>query len=359
MKKIFYLLVITAFVFTSCDPMEEIDKDLNNQESVVVGETIFTLSDDDYSDLELNYGSFSSVDDAKMMIPGLLIDKFPVWGKSSLATVTFNLYKSNKIRNVLDAYEVTAADYSELGYNYGNFSSTSDLNSFMGWKYPDATRGDLIELSYRYYIGGGVTEDKISKLLLLDEWKVITEFSNEDYNAMGHTYPNFGNKDEAKHKIAIYLKTLLPYAYDGDNITSLFNYRHKVDGVYQVDEIIAPFTYDGSVWNYISSVIEETVKFGHNGISWEPDNTIVYTLTNADYTLVGNGQYFNFDVRAGKDDETEEARIVKINTILLNNFPSTEEGQKYLVKYAVYTGAAEIWQTKMIFDGVEFKKFEE
>jgi len=358
MKKIIYLLSLLAIVFTSCDPMENINNEIDKDENVIVGDTEFTLSDDDYSDLDLNYGSFSSIDDAKTMIPSLLTDKFPVWGAGSLATVTFNFYKPNSINDEIDAYEVTTADYDELGYNYGNFSSPNDINTFCEWKYPDATRGDIVELTYKYYTGQ-TTVDKIIKIILLDSWKETIELSDDDYTAMGRLHPNFKYKDDAEHKIGIYLKTLLPYSFENDNVVTLYNWRHKVEGSYVVDVNVAPFTYDGTNWSYIGSVIEETVKFGHNGTVWEPDNTIIYSLTNDDYTLIGNGQYFNFDVRSGKDDETEEARIVKINTILLNNFPDTEEGQKYLVRYSIYNGSAGTWEIKMIFDGVEFIKFEE
>ena len=176
---------------------------------------------------------------------------------------------------------------------------------------------------------------------------------------MGRNYPNFKYKDDAEHKIGIYLKTLLPYAYENDDVVTLYNWRHKVNDNYVIDVNVAPFHFDGTNWNYIGSTIEQTIKFGHNGTAWEPDNTIVYTLTNDDYVLVGNGQYFNFDVRSGKDDETEEARIAKINTILLNNFPNAQEGQKYLVRYAIYNGSAGTWETKVILQGGEYVKYEE
>jgi len=357
MKKIIYLVSILALLFTSCDPMEDINSEVDKQDNPVVGNIMYTLTDDDYDDLELNYGSFNTVDDAKTKIPGLLLDKYPVWGTGSLAQITFNLYKPNSINDEIDAYEVSAQDYTDLGYNYGNFSSPNDINTFCEWKYPDATRGDIVELTYRYYTGQ-TTVDKIKRIILLDSWKETIEFSDDDYTAMGRLNPNFKYKDDAQHKIGIYLETLLPYSFENDNIVTIYNWRHKVDGSYVIDEVVAPYTFDSTNWNYISSVIEETVKFGHNGIVWEPDNTIVYSLTNDDYTLVGNGQYFNFDVRAGKDDETEEARIIKINTILFNNFPNSVEEQKYLVKYSVYTGSAETWETKVILENGEYILFE-
>ena len=77
MKKIIYLIGIVALLFTSCNPMEDIYNDLDkDKETAVTGDTNFTMSDEDYAFLELNYGSFSSMDDAKTKIPQLLTDKY-------------------------------------------------------------------------------------------------------------------------------------------------------------------------------------------------------------------------------------------------------------------------------------------
>ena len=76
----------------------------------------------------------------------------------------------------------------------------------------------------------------------------------------------------------------------------------------------------------------------------------------ADYELVGNGNYGNFDVRAGKVEEPEAVRVDKISTILLNNFPSDAEGQKYIVTYNIYNGAAGIWSLAVIKEGNAYVK---
>jgi hypothetical protein len=70
--------------------------------------------------------------------------------------------------------------------------------------------------------------------------------------------------------------------------------------------------------------------------------------------LVGNGNYNNFDVRAGKDEETIEARLVKLNTILKANFPSSAQGQKFSVTYAVYDGANGVRITNVVLEGSDY-----
>ena len=67
MKKLIYIIMVLGLVFTSCDPMDDIHSAIDAQEEVITGEITITLSDEDYDDLNLSYGNFSSLDDAKTM----------------------------------------------------------------------------------------------------------------------------------------------------------------------------------------------------------------------------------------------------------------------------------------------------
>ena len=112
MKNIIYLLAFVAVLFVSCDPLDDVYEELDALSSdVVVGETALTLTDDDYDDLGLNFGNFNSTDQAKSLIPGLLTDKFPVWGKGSLAEVTYELYAPKQEQDSIVRYTVTTEDY--------------------------------------------------------------------------------------------------------------------------------------------------------------------------------------------------------------------------------------------------------
>ena len=55
-------------------------------------------------------------------------------------------------------------------------------------------------------------------------------------------------------------------------------------------------------------------------------------------------------------EELEDVRVEKISTILLNNFPSDTEGQKYIVTYNIYNGAAGIWSLAVIKEGSAYVK---
>ena len=354
MKKIFYSFAILSLLFTSCNPMEEIYTDIDSAETVISGEAVFTLTDADYETLELNYGNFSSTDDAKEALPGFLTDKFPVWGAESLAAVTFKLY--NKVntysRNI---YELSDDEHNAItGKTYGNFDKSYHVTNYLEATYPDAERGDFYSLRYRFYSGG---ESTLTDGFAFEngEWTKITGFTEEEYNAMGESYPNFSSHDEAEAKTPVALLDIYKFAPKnaGDIVSTMYE-LYKGGGV--TKSYTANYISDGSTFSKYNNVINETIKFGHDGTSWVPDNTIKYTLTAADYELVGNGNYGNFDVRAGKDEELESVRLDKVNTILLNNFPSDEEGQKYIVSYNIYNGANGVWSLAVIKEGSAYVK---
>lgn len=334
---------------TACDPMEDIYEVIDAKEDIITGEIAFELNDDDYDDLDLSYGNFSSIDDAKTMIPGLLTDKYPVWGEGSLATVTFKWY--NRIDTYSkNVYELSDDEHNEItGKTYGNFDKSYHIFDYLEAKYPNPSEEDFHSLSYRFYAGGEIT---LTDGFYYDgtEWVKITGFTKDEYKAMGESYPNFSSHDEAAAKIPVAL--LDKFKFDpkeaGDIVEAMYEI-YKGSGV--TKSYTSNFIFDGVAFSKYNNVANETIKFGHDGINWVPDNTIKYVLTAADYDLVGNGRYGNFDVRSGKDEETVEARLAKINTILLNNFSGMLEGQKFVVSYNVYSGAAEVWQMKVILSG--------
>ena len=374
MKKLVYLLVVVGAMLTSCDPMEDIYNDIDSVDKPIVGVDDYTLTDDDYADLELGFGSFDSEDQAKEVIPGFLSDAFPYWGNGSAVLVTYNLYQSNSIKSEVN-YSVTDEDYAALGFNYGNFDSSGDMVELLMYKYPEAVRGDMVDLTYKYYSAGS-TSEVTNNFILLDSWEMVREFTTEEYNAMEQSYPNFSSQDVAEFNIGTYLKTLYPYAMEGDRVVTM--YELYVSGA-DNRMIIVPFVFDGTKWNAIESVNESSLQFGNDNGTWVPDNTIRYTLEGADYDYMSAqlinepgfespassmGNYGNLDRRLGNanywsDDTTTnsaglEDMIQTALAILLDKLdPSAADGQKYLMTYDIYNGANTTETTPMIkTDGV-------
>ncbi len=591
MKKIFLLLTVFSMVFASCEPLEDIHNAIDAKETVIVGDANYTLTDDDYSDLGLNYGSFSSIDDVKTDIPPFLADMYPAWGKSSTVNLSYKLYIGNAFS--VDNYSLVQADYTTSGSSLLGFESTAtpadhlvnilttnisspeegdyasaqyyqftggaytvtptvsleenldygttagDLTTISagGWAhhsgsdnqlmyaaenltmagYPTSNVGGSLALSssgsedvnialssiittnmvytsalvklstvsggtyflhlmeedgsYSYSARVGAKDDGSGKILfgigassstltygttsydldttylLVTSYNIATGVANlhvlsavastepstpeatntgnagnsanrigirqggggptalidgirvsntwssimsnavladevvgnkESYTA-NYTFSggawslpttgyyaitdtdfadmgisNFGSSTSADDYLPTFLNIKFPYAKVGDELQVLYKYVSSSSGPQTRGN---SFTKTGNnTWDTYKSTIDKTTGFGHDGTVWVIDNTIKYTLTAADYTLVGNGNYGNFDVRTGRDEETEASRIAKINTILLNNFPNDAEGQKYIVSYNIYNGAAGVWQLAVIKTGGAYVK---
>ena len=159
MKKLIYLIMVVGLVFTSCEPMDDIHAALDAQENIVVGDAEYTLTGDDYDDLELGYGSFSSEDDAKADIPDLLAEMFPVWGKGSSVLVGYQLYIGNAFG--VDEYTLIQDDYTTSGSDLLGFQSDAKPEDFLGdilaTNITGADNGDYAVTNYFQFSGAAYT----------------------------------------------------------------------------------------------------------------------------------------------------------------------------------------------------------
>ena len=169
MKKILLLIAVFSMVFTSCEPLEDINTEIDADVSVITGDVIYTLTDEDYDILELSFGSFSSEDDAKTALPGFLSDKYPVWGKGSSALISYNLYVGNAegISDYTGAntYSLALVDYPGALDNatafYEDEKPTEFLPDILVSGITDAVDGDVVLAKYKQYVGetvNGITE---------------------------------------------------------------------------------------------------------------------------------------------------------------------------------------------------------
>jgi hypothetical protein len=162
MKKIIYLLTLSAFVFTACAPNEDINAEIDAQDNPIVGDATYTFTDEDYEALELGSGSFSSVDDAKTMIAPYLqtIAPFQYWGNGSSVTVNYELYVGSadgvSDYTYAEPYEFSNADYAATGSNafgfYPNVDPNDEIPAVLDAQIMDATEGQILLVEYDQYI---------------------------------------------------------------------------------------------------------------------------------------------------------------------------------------------------------------
>ncbi len=364
-----YLLLLAVFVITACDPLKDINAELDANPTAIIVDLDFVLSEDDYAlsgnENAGDFGNFSTEDDAKEGIPNILAEKYPALGNGSSAIVGYDLYAPKQRQKIQFIYEVTTADYDALGHNFGNFSSFSDITEFLDWKYPSLesyedvpqtfpspSNGDLVFLEYKYW-APGLQYLKDGFIYTSNGWEQTSGFTDDEYTAMGENYANFSSDDEAELKIPIFLKQKYLYSpREAGDIESFTYGLYKSGTVYGT---LIRYIYDGMDWNIYSNTIQQVLQLGNIDGQWVPDNTIKYTMNGADYDLVmtnyatinaegvaSMAQYGNYDLRIWSDEEITNS----IADVLANNFASADEGQKYLVTYSVYTGSANETPTK-------------
>lgn len=354
MKKSIYLFaILLGIVLVGCNPLEDIHDEINaNTSKTVTGDVVFTLSDDDYDDLDLSYGNFSTLDDAKADLPDFLMSKYPALGEGSTAIVTFKLY--NRVKTYEGpVYELSEAEQNAItGDTYGNFDRDYYIYDYLDATYPTPSEGDFHSLRYRYYSG---VETTLTDGFAYENgaWVKFTGFTPDQYVAMGEGYPNFSSEDEAMQKIPIALLDVYKYAPKsaGDIVLSMYE-LYVGGGVTQ--SYTAAFIFDGTSFSAYNNVIEQTLQFGNDGTAWVPDNTIKYTLQPADYASIVDAlsskypnstssmdNYGNFERRPGNNAEWTPIMIAEAMDVVLSKLdPSAEEGQKYVVTYDIYNGSS-------------------
>ena len=280
--------------------------------------------------------------------------------------VTYKVYAPKSSHKKLFRYTVTTEDYDANPdtAEFDNFDDVAQIYTFLDAKYPTPADRDLVSLTYKFYDGTAKTLNN-GFFYTNGAWEMIQGFTDAEYTLMGEGFPNFSSADEAATKIPIYLKDKFKYEpKEAGDIESIMYKLYStdvddVDGDGRVDDnttvsFIGYYIYDGSSWSKYNNEIFETLQFGFDGTTWIPDNTIKYTLAREDYTFIGDAlaskysgpaasasNYGNFDRRVGNAAEWTDAMLVEGMGILLDDkAPNAEEGQKYIMTFDIYNGAA-------------------
>ncbi|GAA5225406.1 hypothetical protein [Membranihabitans marinus] len=363
MKNIYLMLsgLVLVLGLFSCDSLKDTyaELDENYQDPSGIQELSITMGDDEYQLLEdvdgaesiANYKSFSSEDEAKTYIPYVLDYLYPQLGKGASASVDYHIY-SAIVSNNEYSFELTDADYQALGQEEGSLDSQWDVFDAVEYKLANPEHLDLVSLEY-VYDDGTTVDTVIGKIARYnDDWLLADQPTSEEYAMMGQSFPNFSSRTTAKRNLAILLDQKYPFAYEGDVKAVVFTYTYVPSGGDRVfEDYLAIFEFDGSQWMVIPDLKVANLKFGFDGSQWVPDNTIRFTLSSADFSLIGGnqggdagesaGNYGNFDRRpTGSAYWSDEMILAGINFLLNTNYPSSAVGQKYLITYAIYDGGA-------------------
>ncbi len=379
MKKVFYLLAFVAVFFTSCDPLDDVYDELDAQGpgNIIVGEAKFTLTDDDYDDLGLNFGNFGSTDQAKSLLPAFLADKFPVWGEGSLAEVTYELFAPLQEQDSIVRYTVTTEDYDSNPETerFNNFDDNDQIFDFLNVRYPNPVDNMLVSLTYDFF-NGSVNEFNNGFFYTDGEWKFIPGLTDDEYTLVGERFPNFSNEDEADEKMPLLLLDKFKFNFPeaGDIEATMYKLFVRdvsdLDGDGRTDDrttysFIKYFQYDGAAWSAYDNTVNETLQFGNDGTTWVPDNTITYTIGSSDIAIIASAlestypnpvanvvRFNSFDRRASSGNYWNDDMLLEAFNALLDSVnPGAEEGQKYVLTFATFTGSVVDETQKVIKSG--------
>lgn len=369
MKKFNYLLTaitIGAMSIVGCDPVEDINDQLEANEAGIFDVFDYTLTEDDYKEtLELGYANFNTVDDAKTLIPTVLNTNFPVLGDASLANVSYDLYAPVSTESSLIVYTVSTADYDANPdtAQYNNFDDEEQIYTFLDSKFPNVANRTLVSLTYVFYNGSSQTLNN-GFLRVNGEWQFVLGLTSAEYTAVGQGFANFNTEDEALRKLPIFLLDKFKYEEIAVNTVKSTMYKLYTTDVDDIDgdgsktdratySYIVNFIYDGSSWSEYNNTLRMTLQFGNDSGIWVPDNTVAYSFTQGDIALVSStlltkypgpadnvGFFKSFDRRSGSSNYWSDDMMIEAIGIVLDSInPNAEEDQKYAVTVVIYNGS--------------------
>ena len=325
--------------FTACEPMEDINEEIDEKISNVEGSIEYTLTEEDYTDnLGLNFTSFDSEEDAKALIPGLLSNLYPALGKNSSVNATFNVYDPIRVED----YMVTASDYEAIGLSDDYFSTMKNITDFLKYQFPQAEEGDYVALTYN------TLSDEILYSLKDSDFDLIGEKLADKYQEPASSAAQYGNFERRDVRDSYWSNEMILEALNvvlSENINGVTGQKYNVS--YKI--------YDGE-----SGTESMTLLF--NGNAYIAVGGTSYELNADDYDLVGeqlgesypgpagNAARFNsFDVREGGDNFWSMDMILEaVNIVLNENYPDAENGDQFEISYDVYDGSVSTKITAVI-----------
>lgn len=332
MKKLNYLFsaLFAAGLVASCDPVEDINDQLEANEPGISTVLDYTLTDDDYEALELSFGNFSSVDDAKALIPQVLNDNFPVLGEGSLANVTFKIYDPIRVVN----YSVVDADYASAGLSTSYAAGLGDIQDILDFKYPQAENGDYVNLTYK------VLADEIQYTLDADDFDLIGEELATKYPDPASNAAQYSSFEIRDTRDTYWSEEMILEAINialSDNFDNVTNQKYSVSYA----------TYNGS-----GGADSMTVQF--DGNAYVAVGGTAFEISDDEFIQIGNEfattypepaasaiEFDNFERRTDDDAYWSDAMILEaVNFLLGEKYADAAEGAKFEITYDVYTGSA-------------------
>jgi len=198
--------------------------------------------------------------------------------------------------------------------------------------------------------------------------------SSADYDSMGEEFGQPGRFDNFSSSVpaADYLDTFLgikyPFAQEEDQIFVIYKYFSSNSGLGTRGN---SYTFTNGLWTAHESTIETSLQFGFDNGVWVPDNTIRYTITQANFDYIeanyaatagfedavsSMANFGNFDRRPSNNAYWSNDMILTVFADLLDNVIASgaADGQKYVISVDIYDGSSGVEEFAVIKDAGEW-----
>ncbi|GET20452.1 hypothetical protein [Prolixibacter denitrificans] len=227
MNKLYKFLIIIAVALAGCNPMEDINNQLDQQKEAPTAEFEYTLSDADYSSIS-SYAleNASSHQDSAIAdaiaedlalpegfaadyIPALMSELHPALGKNSVAKVSYNFTNGPKayLYDIKSApeYGVSDDDYMQFGGAVAEFKYFSPSNppedylpTILNNGVSGASSGDIRLVTYEYsdtdpdYTG---EEGVVAFTMSSSDYELLVNYVMNDPDLSSYMDPNYDNSE--------------------------------------------------------------------------------------------------------------------------------------------------------------------
>ncbi len=382
MKKILFIIALgAAFIFNACDPMKDINDELDTiydnadkRAQFLIDKQVapeaYTLTESDYelssNESVANYHNFSASALPKDYLPEILNQLFSGENAQSMM-VTYDYY-SSPVVDKANAYVISDSEYSEMGQRYSNFDNADEAEALIAKL-----------LDRKVYVEDAGTEQTVEYTMFAtyeDRFIKVNEdgtseevgYTSDAVEVTDAIYEATGNgKYKNFYRIENALEDLAQYATD--SALAPITYKALVYQNYLSEYVV--YIFDGSNWMVKQSVMPVTEELNYalneNDITqsyWWADPAIKITLTGADYALFpgdgsagGTAKYGNFDLRSGNIPGPDTAKLVEMIGEMLDTNYGAVEDQQYLVTYAYYDGGSGSATIRIIKQGGTWSEY--
>lgn len=369
MKNYFGLLAAGALLLGGCNELDEVISQVEEENPAIVEANLEITIED----------AFSTIDEANEGIPAYLNATYPYLEGNSAAIVTFGL---DIYPSIEEQYTLEFEDYNS---NFGNFSSTGAIVEFLNTRYPNFAEGQAVELEYEYWTGSFVDDRNEAWIFFNGEWNRGIEIENDMYDFVGNgRFDNFTDLNEAGEDLTTIMNSFAnpnwSNADEGDFYYVGFEYTYVDDNDdRQFLKLVTPAVYTNGKWVVRTDeiAIPITLQYGYRNGSWEPDNTVKYTLGGADYGTVAGyadsnpggiftqeeidgpfnnlGRFGNFDRRSSSSNYWSNDLLQRVmNLFLSDTFPGAVADQAFIITVSTYIGTNADESLTFVYDGTMF-----